>query len=847
MAATEKMKNRNILETLWGRVKKSPGQEYEQAIIRLIIGFGVFFYIFLTHLDDLHVLLRVGVEILLYTFAGICIFIWIAFKPHKNPLRYTISNIVDIAGLSYAILIGGELGAALYPLYLWVTFGYGFRFGRVHLFISAVLSVAGFGIVYFLSPYWPEHKVMYLGLFSGLVLLSAYVATLLTRLNDAIEEAQIANRAKSRFLANISHDIRTPLNGIIGANEFLAESRLSNEQKEYSNTIDYSARTLQGLIENILDISRIEEGKLEVRNKPFDLHELLNFTVRMFTPQTKAKGLSMRLNIDPDIPYALSGDSEKLRQILINLIGNAIKFTETGGVTVNVSLQPGSLLLDKKLELAFEIIDTGIGIKEQDQKLIFDRFHQVDNSDTRKYQGTGLGTAIARELVNHLGGEIGLYSVYGEGTTFSFHLPFETQAASQDENKDLSQLNVILIADTDDPLLELVNVCKQWGIRLAEFDSAKLAFEKIREFESAGKHVDAIIIAKSEFDFDAEVFAAAVKRSDFLANSRLIVVQEDVKAKTKERLKGYGYDYIIKWPLDKTSLFNALHATPVLYTNKENVEYLSHYWAQNKANRRLRILVVEDNLTNQKILERTLEKAGHEVVLASNGDVGLDVLDSQTFDLCIIDMHMPVLGGIQTIQQFRIMYPDNKMPFIMLTANATTEAIQRCKEVGVDMFLSKPIRPNELLNAVVEVAMAETRPAGGEQQTAEGGGLASSSMKSEAIVESEIRYYMDDKQYFIELVDSFIKDGAGLLKELFKSIDDNSYVQFKDVAHKFKTPAGSLGAAGLYKVLNSASRITKKEFAETGLDLVEQIKKEFHRAQFALWRIAHDINSSTER
>jgi two-component system sensor histidine kinase RpfC len=324
-------------------------------------------------------------------------------------------------------------------------------------------------------------------------------------------------------------------------------------------------------------------------------------------------------------------------------------------------------------------------------------------------------------------------------------------------------------------------------------------------------------------------------------------VQSDVRPKTKERLKGYGYDYVIKWPLDTTSLFNALHATPVLYTHRENVEYLSHYWAESKANIHLNVLVVEDNLTNQKILERTLMKAGHKVMLADNGDIALDILDHQDFDLCIIDMHMPLLGGIQTIQQFRIMYPDNKMPFIMLTANATTEAIQRCKEVGVDKFLSKPIRPNELLNAIVDLSLSEHEQLAPLSELPESQNVMPLKNKSEAINEAELQFYLDDKHYFIELVDSFIKDGTQLLKELFDAVDDNSYVQFMDVTHKFKTPAGSLGATNLYKLLNSASRVGKNEFTETGLDLVEQIKKEFHRAQFALWRIAHDINSSTEK
>ena len=692
-------KNLNLLKRFLDKTKSSPGREHEAAFIRLIIGFSVFFYTVYLNRDHPEVIFSVSTEIILYTLASICFLIWIYQDPHKNHLRYTISSFVDMTGLSYAMFLGDALGAALYPLFLWVIFGYGFRFGKRYLALTTVQSIVGFVVVYLNSNYWPQHQLLFNGLLIGLIVLPIYVSALLRRLEKSAEQAKVASKAKSQFLANMSHELRTPLNGISGSNDLLKNSSLTKEQEEYVETIEYSVTTLLGLIENILDLSKIEAGKKVISKVDFDLHYLMNTTIQMLRHHAQRKNLTLKLKIEPDVPYSLLGDENLTRQILVNLIGNAIKYTNEGGAIVKVYLKEKQ---DDKCKLRFEIIDTGIGIKEEKVKMIFERFTQLDDSDTRELEGSGLGTAIAYEVVKCLDGEIGVESEYGEGSVFWFELPFEIEKRDFSKNNDLNDARIILIDDENQS--ELAEILTNWGVTLVETHSASDAVNIINDMQAQKENIHAIIVSKGLIDINVSRFADEIRGKDVLKSLPLILVGQGIDRKMKKELVEAGFEYILNSPVDKTLLFNALHSSPLLMDAETNIEILAEH--KNKIeNKHFNILLAEDNEANQAILERMLVKSGHTVRIVNNGQEALDDLAVNKYDLCIMDMQMPVMGGVQAIKSYKENNPDSEMPFVVLTANATVDAIEKCKKAGADMYLTKPIRSAALLEAVDAVCV----------------------------------------------------------------------------------------------------------------------------------------------
>ena len=290
---------------------------------------------------------------------------------------------------------------------------------------STALATAGFGSVLAFNPFWHTHLELGVGILFTMVIVPLYATSLMRQLHSAVNRANEANRAKSNFLANMSHELRTPLNGVIGVSDLLAETKLDKEQQEFAQIIRASANTLLELIDNVLDISRIEAGRIVTTDEDFDLHRLVNGTVAMMQTLAQGKGMVLAAHIAPQTPFHLHGDARHLRQILINLIGNAIKFTEQGRIDVYVR----PVGQGRPQRLRFEVVDTGIGIPEAAQARIFDSFTQADPSVTRRFGGSGLGTTIAKQLVETLGGQIGLHSREGEGTTFWFELPFALQTA----------------------------------------------------------------------------------------------------------------------------------------------------------------------------------------------------------------------------------------------------------------------------------------------------------------------------------------------------------------------------------------------------------------------------------
>jgi two-component system, sensor histidine kinase RpfC len=845
----------------WGaqRTRANYG-EFVQAINRVVIGLSLSLFFFLwVDWDEYG---WVAYFIAGFLTVAAVLFAWIYRMQETSDTVRFVTLAIDLGSATVLLSFGGEWGAIALFLYTWVAVGHGFRYGLQYLYIAWIVSLVAFSMVYAISTavegFWFEHPLLWLGAFLWVGAPTFYVAQLLKQKLAAVRaaeearaqveraqaeaareraeraraeaeraaaEAEAASEAKSEFLATMSHEMRTPLNGVVGAAELLAGTDLPQRERQLVDWLLTSSRQLRSLIDNLLDLRKIEAGKMTIESAPLDLHALMNRLAALFEPEAKRAHLRFTKGISPEAPYLLNGDNARIQQVLINLVANALKFTRQGFIRVSVSAQAQT---EQEVTLRFEVRDTGIGIPPEKAGRIFDRFTQADDSIHRQYGGSGLGTTICKHLVELMGGTIGFDSEPGIGTTFWFTVPVSRPPAEAYEDGfavSVRGAQVHLVSGRAAETAWLARTARQKQLQLSSVRSVQEAIGSARQSATGS----CLLLVDGEDDRVAWRDAPSALRREGVQWPCVLLHQGASETEAFDA----GYACLLK-SQEPALLVRAVRSVVAGYSS---VEPAADFPGQEPSARgALRVLVAEDNQISQQIIAMMLQAGGHAVTIVGDGDSVLERYRDGPFDVVVLDMHMPGRTGLEVARAIRTLEAasrSRRMPIIMLTAAASTDLREDSLDAGVDLFLSKPVDPRALLRGVNQVFSGPDRAgddAPADLRAPEDGCI-------DRVLLKDMADLARDPAFLQTLTRKFSAEARQLLDLIEAAVIGRDRPRFRELTHALKGTAMMAGAIRLRDSVARAETVADTDFDGVGAEMIREMRAALEATNHELSRV----------